>query len=258
MNEQNPEVARRGQSIAVPIAIVVGFGLIAAAIFFSGNQPTPTETTTTEEAERVVDTNEEQQGDLSALNPVTADDHILGDPNAPIVIVEYSDYDCPFCKNFHETMNRIMDEYGPTGDVAWVYRHFPLQNIHPAAPRIAAAAECVADIGGNEAFWTFSDLVFAERGMNEPTNVARLDEFAETAGVNAAEMNACLDAGNTQTDVEEDFTNGIAVGVRGTPYAVMVAGGEYIPINGAQPYDTVKGIIDTTLATLQGAAPTAE
>jgi protein-disulfide isomerase len=244
----------RGQSVAIPIAIIIGFGLIAAAIFFSGNQAGPTETTTVEDGDRVVDTGQDE-ANPSAISPVTEDDHIRGNPNAPILIVEYSDFDCPFCKNFHETMNRIMDEYGPTGEVAWVYRHFPLQNLHPAAPRIAVASECVAELGGNDAFWTFSDLIFGERGLNEPTNVARLGEFAETAGVSADEMNACLDAGSRQGDVEADFNNGLAIGARGTPHSVMLAGGEYVVINGAQPYEYVKGLIDTTLAALSGNLP---
>ena len=83
-----------------------------------------------------------------------------------------------------------MDEYGATGEVAWVYRHFPLPQLHPSAPKIAEAAECVAALGGDSENWTFSDKVFEERGTNELTDMSRLTELAEAAGVSATAFNA--------------------------------------------------------------------
>src|SRR5690606_34807350 len=95
------------------------------------------------------------EGDASAnlenIAPVTADDHIRGNPNAPLMIVEYSDFDCPYCKSFHVTMQKIIEEYGPSGKVAWVYRHLPLTSLHPSAAYIAETSECVAELGGNDA-----------------------------------------------------------------------------------------------------------
>jgi protein-disulfide isomerase len=238
-------------SILIPVAILLGFGMVAAAIFFSaGGQP-----------QYVVDSGEsenrvqpEDSGDPENINPVTADDWIRGNPNAPIQIVEYSDYDCPFCKNFHETMNQIMAEYGPTGQVSWVYRHFPLAQLHPNAPRIALAAECVGNLGGNEAFWTFSDLVFDERGTNDPTNITRLEEFAVTSGVDATAFNNCVDNEEYLNDVQEDFDNAVAVGGRGTPHSIVIVGDQTGVINGAQPYGAVKQIVDNLLAQLEGTA----
>lgn len=251
MNESNNEVASvpRGQSIAIPIAIVIGFGMIAAAIFFSGSNATPNADTTVEDTNRVVDTSTEKTG---TVNPVTEDDHIRGNPNAPIVLVEYSDYDCPFCKNFHETTIQIMNEYGADGKVAWVYRHFPLESLHPSAPRIAEASECVASLGGDEAFWKFSDLIFGERDVNEPTNMTRLGEFATTAGVSEEEFTTCLESGEMRAKVQEDFDNGVAIGARGTPYTVVLVGDQQGVINGAQPYTVVKQIIDGLLTQLAG------
>jgi len=92
------------------------------------------------------------------VNPVTEDDHIKGDLNAPIKIIEYSDFDCPFCSRFHETMDQVVSQ---NDDVAWVYRHFPLDQLHPNARTVAQISECVANLGGNEAFWTFTDGYFA-------------------------------------------------------------------------------------------------
>ncbi len=91
-------------------------------------------------------------GRAAAMRTVAKDrDHIRGNPDAPVTLVEYSDFECPFCKRFHPTVKRIVDEYG--GRVRWVYRHFPLDEIHPVkARREAAAAECAAELGGNDAF----------------------------------------------------------------------------------------------------------
>ena len=248
--EQNIELQPepKKQSLAIPAAILLGFAMIAAAIYFSnqgGNTvvTAPTNNTTGEE---------QQNGDLSAINPVTEDDHIRGNPNAPIMLVEYSDYDCPFCKNFHETMNQIMEDYGLSGQVAWVYRHFPLEQLHPNAPRIALASECVAELGGDDAFWTFSDLVFEERSTNEPTDMTRLSEFASSAGVSEADFTACLESERHKDKVEEDFNNAIAVGGRGTPHTVVLVGDQQGVINGAQPYSVVKQIVENLITQLEG------
>ena len=91
------------------------------------------------------------------LRSVSPDDHILGNPNAKIVIVEYSDLDCPFCKSFHNTMHQIIKE---DGDVAWIYRHYPIPQLHPNAPKKAEETECAFDQKGNEGFWAYADKVF--------------------------------------------------------------------------------------------------
>ncbi len=228
-------------SWGIPLAIVVGFALIAGAIFFSGNSKTAV-------APSVVS----EEGDPSVINPVTEDDHIRGNPNAAVTLVEYSDYDCPFCKNFHETMKQIMAEYGTDGKVAWVYRHFPLQQLHPNASTISHASECVAELAGNEGFWTFSDLVFGERTTNEPTKLDRLEEFAITAGTEASAYQECMTSNRHQTDVQEDFDNALAIGARGTPHTIVIVGDQQGVINGAQPYASVKAVIDNLLGQIEG------
>lgn len=243
MPEAIAPVAQR-QSLAIPMAIVFGFGLIAAAIFFNG---TPGVNSDVSVNDAINNTNEPAETQNGSIRPVDENDHIRGNPNAPIVIVEYSDYDCPFCKNFHETMNQVMTNYGTTGQVAWVYRHFPLEQLHPSASRIAAAAECVAQEAGNDGFWTFSDLVFGERGTNEPTNLTRLTEFAEASGANAATFESCLESGSTQALVEEDFNDALGAGARGTPHSIVTVAGQQGVINGAQPYEVVSQIIDNLI-----------
>jgi protein-disulfide isomerase len=233
-------------SLTIPISIVLGFGLIAAAIFFGGNQNVPGEPSA-----NTAPNNQQALTPQGPVRPVDDTDNIRGNPNAPIVMIEYSDYECPFCKNFHDTMNKVMENYGKDGKVAWVYRQFPLEQLHPSAPRIAQAAECVADIGGNEAFWKFSDLVFGERETNEPTNISRLPEFAESAGVSEAEFNACLEDGRTKAAVEADIADGINAGGQGTPHTLVLVGGQQGVISGAQPYETVSQILDTLIAQLE-------
>lgn len=235
------------QSLAVPMAIVIGFGLIAAAIFFGGTPGTSNQ----ELANNDGNSEEAAESTGGPIRPVDENDHIRGNPNAPIVIVEYSDFDCPFCKSFHETMKRVMDNYGTNGDVAWVFRQFPLEQLHPSAPRVAAASECVAKLGGNDAFWTFADKVYEDRGVNEPTKVASMTEYATEAGVDATEFEACLEAGDTRAAVEEDYNDALNAGARGTPHSIVTVGGQEGVINGAQPYEVVSQIIDNLLTQVE-------
>jgi protein-disulfide isomerase len=95
-----------------------------------------------------------------AINPVTEEDYIRGQQNAAVKVVEYSDFGCPYCAQFHQTMKEVTNNYDAS-EVAWVYRHFPIRQLHPQAPRIARASECVAEQGGDEAFWTFADEIFS-------------------------------------------------------------------------------------------------
>ncbi len=104
----------------------------------------------------------DKTGGDQALNnviPVSDSDHVRGNPDADVVIIEYSDFDCPFCTRFHETMKDVVAD--SDGRVAWVYRHFPLEQLHPQAAAVAVASECVADIGGDDAFWQFTDSYYS-------------------------------------------------------------------------------------------------
>lgn len=226
------------QNLTVPIAIVVAGALVAGALFLTGRGTTPTP-------------NENNSGNVSAesVPPVTAEDHILGNPDADIVVVEYSDLECPFCKQFHVTMQQIMDEYGADGTVAWVYRNFPLAQLHPNAPRLAEAAECVAELGGNSAYWDFLDEIFAIAPVNEYFPMNRLTETATAVGVSDSAFDACLASGRHQDTVEQQFNDALATGGQGTPHNILILkSGEKIELPGAQPYATVKNVIETILA----------
>lgn len=238
------EPTTQRSSLAIPAAIVIGFALIAGAILFSG---------TGAPAKTAVQVPGEPAAAVKAeVRPVDDTDYVRGNPNAPIVVIEYSDYDCPFCKNFHDTMNTVMKEFGVGGKVAWTYRQYPIVQLHPNAPRISEAAYCVGDLGGTDAFWKFSDLIFNEREVNAKTEMTRLPEFAEKAGIKRTDFNSCLEEGKNGARVQASLQEGAAAGAQGTPYSIVMVGDQQAVINGAQPYAVVKQIIENLIKQLEG------
>jgi len=188
----------------------------------------------------------------SAVKPVRPDDHILGNPAAPVKLVEFSDFECPFCKGFHSILKQVMDEYGKDGKVAWVYRHFPLDELHPKARKEAQAAECANEIGGNDAFWAYSDKLFEVTPSNNQLDLSLLPQIAAEIGLGRAKFEACLtgDArgGKYADHIQSDYENASASGGLGTPYSIVIApNGKSFPITGAQPYLVVKSLIDLAL-----------
>lgn len=230
------------QSLSIPLAIIVAGAFIAGALFFAGRSSAPSPTANN-------DGGDVTNNDLKNMDPVAADDHILGNPNADIVIVEYSDFECPFCKQFHITMQQIINEYGVDGRVAWVYRHFPITQLHSRAPKESEASECAWEQGGNEAFWAFADRIFEITPSNNGLDPARLPEIAADIGLNKETFNACLNSGKYSDKVESQFNDAIDTGGQGTPHSIIVTkAGQFIPLSGAQPYGTVKNVVETILA----------
>ena len=167
------------------------------------------------------------------------DDAILGNKNAPVTIIEFSDYQCPFCERFwSQTLPQLKKEYIDTGKVRFVYRDFPLESIHPNALPAAIATECVKKKGGDAAFWKMHDKIF---GNQQSLNAANLKAWAKEIGVN---IDTCLDNQETLADVRKDMTDAQAAGTQGTPYFVI--NGK--PLSGAQPFESFKAAIDAELA----------
>jgi len=221
----------------IPIAIVVAGALVAGALFFAGRStetPGAGNPTGNPTVEKVV--------------PVSASDHILGNPDAKVILVEYTDLECPFCKAFHATMQQIMQEYGPGGNVAWVMRNFPLQQLHPNAPRLAEAAECIAELGGNDAYWNFLDAIIVQAPINTLFDMSKLTPTATGVGVSGTAFESCLASGKYRNKIEKEYADAIASGGQGTPHNVVVTkDGQNIPIPGAQPYEAVKSVLDAAL-----------
>ncbi|PIR59411.1 MAG: hypothetical protein COU69_00225 [Candidatus Pacebacteria bacterium CG10_big_fil_rev_8_21_14_0_10_56_10] len=183
---------------------------------------------------------------VSGMPELADQDHVRGADNPLVTLVEYSDFECPFCQRFHPTMNRVLAEYGD--QVAWVYRHFPL-SIHANAQKAAEASECVAKLGGEEAFWNFSDLYF-ERTTSNGTGfpLDGLADLAAEVGVDAAAVQTCLDNDEMADRVQEDVDGGARGGVTGTPGTIVVTdGGPQELIPGALPYEQVSQVIDRYL-----------
>lgn len=184
------------------------------------------------------------KADTLNLDPVSDKDHVQGDKNAQLTLVEYSDLQCPFCERFHPTMKQAMSEY--KDKVKWVYRHFPLESIHPVALKAAIASECVYNLGGEDKFWSFVDKNFTSgtSGISED----RLKTQAAEVGVNKAAFQACFSGNNTQQKVKDQQASGTKAGVAGTPNTFVLDGkGNAWVIGGAVPYETLKQVIDKAL-----------
>lgn len=181
-----------------------------------------------------------------AMLPITLGrDHVRGDPAAPVTLVEYSDFECPFCKRFHLTAKKLVDESG--GRVRWIYRHFPLEELHPVKAHLeAVAAECAAELGGNAAFWKFADRFYELTPSNNRTDIETvLPQIAREIGLDAAKFAACRASGRHDKRVQADARNAVATGGRGTPWSIVVSkGGKTYSLSGAQPYAVIKQLVD--------------
>lgn len=196
------------------------------------------------------------QDDFPEANTTIDDDPFLGDKdNAKVAIVEFSDYECPFCKRHYEqTQSQLIDNYVNTGDAILVFRDFPLSFHDPLATKQAIAAECVQDIAGNQKYFEYHDLIFETtesngNGMDEGDLVV----LATQIGVNKDDFNSCYKAEKFAEEIADDISDGQAAGVTGTPGFVIgvlnddgSVSGKLIA--GAYPYDSFVEIIEEMLA----------
>jgi len=173
-------------------------------------------------------------------------DHTRGSLDAEIFLIEYSDLECPFCKQFHATAQQAVDEYD--GKVTWVYRHFPLDTLHPKADKEAEAAECAFELGGEDGFWNLVDKIYEVTPSNNGLDLTKLPTYASQVGLNQAAFKTCLDSGKYQDKVEEHYQQGVTAGVTGTPgNFIMNKKGEVWVIPGAVPFETLKLTIEEAL-----------
>src|SRR3989344_740868 len=239
------ETATKSRSLSIPFAIIIAGALIAGAVFIEKTPAAPSSNTAAAG---------ETQNQEITLRPVSSADHLYGKHAADIIIVEYSDLECPFCKVFHQTLTQLMNDYGKSGKLAWVYRHFPLTELHSKALTEAEASECAAEIGGNDAFWKFVNRIFAVTPSNNGLDLAELPRIAASIGLNQQAFESCLASGKYQAKIKADYDDAYTAGARGTPYSVILAGGQKIPVDGAQPYSAVKAVIENILAEKNGPA----
>lgn len=176
------------------------------------------------------------------LPKVTQADHLRGSLNAPVILIEYSDYYCPFCSRFHVTAKQVLSDYGD--QIAWVYRHFPLDQLHPHARALAELSECVTELAGDDAFWLFTDATYE----SVPADPAAAINLAVSQGINKDSLQKCYDDGQFKSKVEDQYQTGLAAGVTGTPGNFIVnQAGDTWKLPGAVPLENLKTVIDEAL-----------
>jgi len=217
--------------------MLFAFGLVtgvALTLIFGGGISFGGRSNVSDEPTAVVD--DSGQPTEAVLAPITEDDHVRGDLNkAKVVLVEYSDFECPFCSRHHETMLKLVEEFGD--DVAWVYRHFPLVSMHPDAVPAALASECAAE---QDNFWDYADLLVENK---DKLGDDLYKSLAKDLNLDTKQFNECYDTQKYLDRVNSDTESGVAAGVQGTP-ATFVNG---IAISGAVPLDTMKDAINSFL-----------
>lgn len=179
----------------------------------------------------------EVQGKLTedqaaAIPAVSDNDHIMGSKDADIVLIEYSDFECPYCASFHPS---VADAYNNNeGKVAVVFRHYPLEAIHPRALPAALASECIVEVAGNDKFWEFADFAFADQ-ENNLTDEGILT-FVSDNGVDKTAFQACVNEAKFTDKINEMSDGGSAAGVMGTPATfVLNKKGSAWLVSGADP-----------------------
>ncbi len=203
--------------------------VIGGFVFFLGDKPSTTENVVANPPSQV-------PTQPSQVQATADDDARIGSADAPVEIIEFSDFQCPFCGRAAPTIKQILAEYGDK--VTFVYRDFPLDSIHPMATPAALAAECVREDGGDEAFFEYHDKIFANQQSLSQDN---LKAWAQELGY---DIGSCLDSQKYLDEVRKDLADAQAAGGRGTPYFVI--NGK--PLSGAQPIDAFRQIIDSELA----------
>lgn len=239
------EQTNKPTSLNISGAIIIAGAIIALAIIFTKVGP----------INNNPQKNQNTENNL-VFTPVSSDDRIYGNPEATVFVVEYSDPSCPFCKFFHGTMVKLMNEFAKDGKVAWVYRHYPLDTpnsygviLHPKARKEAHAFECAWDQGGNAKFFEFAEKFYAEtpsvtRDFPNGFEESKYPALVKSVGLDIDKFNTCMESGKFNKRISEQFQSGVKAGVAGTPFSFIITkSGRNVPINGAQPYDVVKNVI---------------
>lgn len=164
--------------------------------------------------------------------------HLYGNPDARFTLVEFSDYECPYCQRFHDTPKEIVESSGD--NVNWEYLHFPLGSHNPTAMNLSIASECVAEELGNQAFWAFTNEVFETSGGNG-RGVPDMEGLVESLGMAPEDLKTCMSNPEMAQRVKADMDKAAQAGVTGTPSSYIVDNitGDIEVISGAQPIENV-------------------
>ena len=188
---------------------------------------------------------------LDIIRDIQHQDHVFGNPNAPILFITYSDFTCIPCAEHHAIMRNLITMYGMEGEAAWVFRHMPMVSQSREAPMYALASECVADLAGNQAFWDFADDLFKRMNPLTAPGPQELIDLAETVGASRQEFSACMRSGTLMERVEEDFDEIIAAGVKNPPHTVILTPFDRQSFGGVRPFLAVAATLRTMIQRVQ-------
>jgi protein-disulfide isomerase len=244
------------ENIWLAVSIVIAGAIIAVAIIFTNSpgqkvDPQIAYSKFMSGVNLELDslTTTSQVEDLSKIRTPDATDHIVGSLDAKVIIVEYSDPECPFCKVLHMTLKELTSEYGDK--IAWVYRSLPLPVLHEKAALESHAAECAGELGGNEKFWEYLNAVYDTTRSNDRFDLAQLSIIAENIGLNADKLNKCISEEKYVSLLAKNIQEALdaTAGRLGTPFSVVIASdGSRTAVSGAQPKENWVSLIDSILA----------
>lgn len=251
-------------NLALPIAIVLAGAIVAGAMFYTNKDAVKTTAPAQKKATEA----------LSVAAPASTDS-ITGNLDADVVIIEYSDTECPFCKVFHNTMKQVMDKYSKDGKVAWIYRYMPLDVLHKKARKEAQAIECAKQQGGNDTFWKFTNEVYSRTNSNDSLPETELTKIAKELKLDMDKWSKCYSTDATASVVAAQEQTGKDAGVEGTPNNFLVFkkplsdsqisnlvnafakypegtirisdDGKTVNLGGAMPYNLMTFVIDNAL-----------
>lgn len=207
-------------SFSVPMAIVIAGLMIAGAVYFS-NKPT------TQVANVSDSQNQTFQSADFTLAPISENDYIRGNSNAKVVMIEYSDTECPYCKQYHLVAKNLIEKLGKDSTFAWVYRNFPISERHPKASREAEALLCAGKIGGQTGFWNYTDQIYSVTPANDGLDPLQLPIIAKNIGLDVAAFNTCLNSGEMTARVKAEHDEAVQNGAGGTPFSVLITNKKY-------------------------------
>lgn len=235
------------KSTIVLTVLALGIGYLLGNAFgissLTGQTAETTKVATTQTQQQI-----EQQP--SKVQVSEDDDSGKGNKNSDVYIIEFSDFQCPFCRRFYsQTFSQLEDDYIKTDKIYFIYRDFPLDSIHPTANSAAQAAECAKEQGK---FWEMHNKIFDEQNKLGQGTVqfseTDLKAWASDIGVNTQTFDQCLDSGKYTQEVEKDFKDGVNTGVTGTPtFFIGNPKDGYTAVVGAQPYSVIKQVVDSLL-----------
>lgn len=224
----------------LPVAIIIAGALIGWGFYANSNK---NQEANNEATQKVSENLKQENLEID----FEEEDHILGKPTAKIKIITFSDLECPYCSLFHQTMSKIIDEYGKDGKVAWTMRHFP---VHGESAEIkAVATECAALSKDEKTFWAMVKKIFEKEEDGSWIKAEKVYEIASALEIDTETFKACMENPEITNKIKNSYQEALDLKAQGTPFSVVILPDrKNFPIEGAQPYDSIKNMIEMILS----------